>query len=123
MGIPLPHRGAARSLTFVTGHTKEGRPELDFAALARIGGTLAVDMGALARPALGAGLIAAGMNPPTPAALIENEGSAACRLARGTLAGLAGYGGPSPSPALLLLGKAVALAQLPAQPAMQAALA
>ncbi len=40
--IPLTHRGIARSVTFVTGHTHEGRLDLDFAPLVRARGTLAV---------------------------------------------------------------------------------
>ena len=43
-GIPLTHRDAARLVTFATGHTKDGRLDLDFAQLAR-GGTLAIYMG------------------------------------------------------------------------------
>jgi uroporphyrin-III C-methyltransferase/precorrin-2 dehydrogenase/sirohydrochlorin ferrochelatase len=121
-GIPLTHRDAARSVTFVTGHTREGRLDLDFAALARVGGTLAVYMGVTTLPALAAGLAAAGMDPATPAALIENGGSDACRMARGTLAGLASLAHPSPAPALLLLGEAVALGREPALPLREAAL-
>ncbi len=122
-GIPLTHRDAARSVTFVTGHTKEGRLDMDFAALSRIGGTIAVYMGVTALPGLSAGLVAAGMDPATPAALVENGGSAACRLVRGTLAGLAALGQPSPSPALLLLGEAVALGHAPSLPMREATLA
>ena len=33
--IPLTHRGIARSVTFVTGHTHEGRLDIDFAPLVR----------------------------------------------------------------------------------------
>ena len=29
--IPLTHRGVARSVTFATGHTKDGVPDIDFA--------------------------------------------------------------------------------------------
>ncbi len=34
-GIPLTHREAARTVTFVTGHTKDGALDLDWATLAR----------------------------------------------------------------------------------------
>ena len=40
-GIPLTHRDHARTVTFATGHTRDGRLDLDFAALARPGQTLA----------------------------------------------------------------------------------
>ena len=43
--IPLTHRDAARSVTLVTGHTRDGTLELDFQATVQAGGTLAVYMG------------------------------------------------------------------------------
>ena len=44
---------------------------VDFAALARPGQTLAIYMGVSTLPALRDGLVAAGMDPSTPAALVE----------------------------------------------------
>ena len=82
--IPLTHRDAARSVTFVTGHTKEARLDLDFVQLAR-GGTIAVYMGIVTLPLLRDGLFAAGLPPHTPAALIERGGTSAQRLLKGTL--------------------------------------
>ncbi|MCU0888997.1 MAG: siroheme synthase CysG, partial [Rubritepida sp.] len=87
-GIPLTHRAAARTLTFATGHTREGRLDLDFAALARPGQTLAVYMGLVTLPALVAGLVAAGLSPATPAAVIENGGTARARRLAAPLAAL-----------------------------------
>lgn len=87
--IPLTHRDGVRSVTFVTGHSRSGRLDLDFAALARAGGTLAVYMGLASLPALRDGLVAAGLPGDTPAALIERGGTAAQRELRGTLDGLA----------------------------------
>ncbi len=83
-GIPLTHREATRTVTFATGHTKDGRLDLDFAQLAR-GGTLAVYMGIVTLPLLRDGLLAAGLDPATPAALIERGGTRAQRLLKGTL--------------------------------------
>ena len=106
--IPLTHRGVARSLTLVTGHTLDGRLDVDFAALAR-GGTLAVYMGIVTLPLLRDGLLAAGLDPATPAALVERGGTMAQRTLRGTLDQLAAEaprwstGGPT----LVLLGAAV----------------
>jgi uroporphyrin-III C-methyltransferase/precorrin-2 dehydrogenase/sirohydrochlorin ferrochelatase len=71
-GIPLTHRDHAQSLLFVTGHTKDGEVELDWPALVRPQQTVVVYMGAKAVGGLCAGLIAHGMDPKTPAALIEN---------------------------------------------------
>lgn len=110
-GIPLTLRGVARSLTFVTGHTQDGKLDLDFAALARPGQTLAIYMGVTTLAALRQGLTEAGMPDTTPAAMIERGGTPAQRTLRGNLASIAAdapawtTGGP----ALLLLGEAVAM--------------
>lgn len=108
-GIPLTHRGLARTVTFATGHTQDGRVDLDFAALAAIGGTLALYMGLHTLPQIAAGLIAAGMDPAMPAALVERGGTPAARTLRGRLDSLAArapgwHGG---GPVLLLVGEAV----------------
>ena len=106
--IPLTHRDAARSVTFATGHTKEGRLELDFAQLAR-GGTIAVYMGIVTLPLLRDGLLAAGLDPSTPAALIERGGTRAQRLLQGTLDDLVEQG-PAWStggPTLVMIGEVV----------------
>jgi uroporphyrin-III C-methyltransferase/precorrin-2 dehydrogenase/sirohydrochlorin ferrochelatase len=107
-GIPLTHRAAARTVTFATGHTKDGRLDLDFIQLAR-GGTIAVYMGIVTLPGLRDGLFAAGLPPGTPAALIERGGSPAQRTLTGTLDELVEQG-PAWStggPALVLIGEAV----------------
>ena len=83
-GIPLTHRAAARTVTFATGHTMDGRLDLDFAQLA-MGGTIAVYMGIVTLPLLRDGLLAAGLAPGTQAALIERGGTRAQRMLRGTL--------------------------------------
>ena len=83
-GIPLTHRDVTRSVTFVTGHTRSGALDLDFVQLAR-GGTIAVYMGIVTLPLLRDGLFAAGLDPATPAALIERGGTAAQRVLTGTL--------------------------------------
>lgn len=108
--IPLTHRGVARSVTFVTGHTREGRLEVDFATLARHRGTLAVYMGIVSLPQLCRGLLAAGMDRHMPAALIERGGTARQRTLQGTLADLAAraQGWDTGGPALVLIGEAVA---------------
>jgi uroporphyrin-III C-methyltransferase/precorrin-2 dehydrogenase/sirohydrochlorin ferrochelatase len=84
-GIPLTHRDHARTVTFATGHTRDGRLDLDFAALARPGQTLAVYMGVTTLAALRDGLVAAGLPAGTPAALVERGGTDAQRVLRGTL--------------------------------------
>ena len=106
--IPLTHRDAARSLTFVTGHTRDGVLDVDFAAAAR-GGTLAVYMGLMSLPGLRDGLRDAGLDPHTPAALIERGGTRAQRVLHGTLDDLvaAAPGWTLGGPVMTLVGAAV----------------
>ena len=108
-GIPLTHRGVARVLTLVTGHTREGRLDLDFAALARPGQTLAIYMGVTTMPQLLEGLTAHGLPAHTPAALIEQGGTPAQRELRGPLEQVVEQapGWVGKGPALLVIGEAV----------------
>ncbi len=108
--IPLTHREAARAVTFVTGHTKDGTVDVDFASVARSRATLAVYMGVVSLPGLRDGLLAAGMPASTPAALIERGGTRAQRELHGTLDELAtaAAGWSTGGPALVLVGEAVA---------------
>ena len=122
-GTPLTHRAAARTVTFATGHTKDGRLDLDFAQLA-MGGTIAVYMGVVTLPLLRDGLLAAGLDPATPAALIERGGTRAQRLLRGTLDELAAQaeGWSTGGPTLVMVG-AVVGRQVTSQPMEALALA
>lgn len=82
--IPLTHRDATQTVTFATGHQRGETLDLDFAWLAR-GGTLAIYMGLHTLPALRDGLFGGGLDPATPAALIERGGRPEQRVLRGTL--------------------------------------
>lgn len=120
--IPLTHRDAARMLTLATGHTRDGRLDLDFAALARPGQTLAIYMGIATLGALQAGLLAAGMDASTPAAVVERGGTAEARILRGTLGSVAAAapGWSEGAPALVLVGEALAFGGMPARCGMVA---
>jgi uroporphyrin-III C-methyltransferase/precorrin-2 dehydrogenase/sirohydrochlorin ferrochelatase len=115
-GIPLTHRDAARMVTFATGHTRDGRLDLDFATLARGGQTIAVYMGVSTLPALRDGLVTAGLDASTPAAIVENGGTGRARTLTGTLASVAGEapGWATGAPALVLIGEVVRLGAMPA---------
>lgn len=108
--IPLTHRDAAHGLTLVTGHGKDGEPELDWTALARLDHTLAIYMGVSAAGTIAARLIAAGLPGSTPAAVVENGTRPDEKILTGTLDALpaliAAHG--VTGPALLLIGAAVA---------------
>lgn len=72
-GIPVTHRGAATSVTFVTGHEDPTKEELgtNWPALARSGGTLVLYMGVKRLPEIVRALVEGGMPPEMPAAVIE----------------------------------------------------
>ena len=109
-GIPLTHRDCARSVTFVTGHLKDGTLDLDFPALARHGQTLAVYMGLTTLRRLRDGLVAAGLDAATPAALVEAGGTPDQRILAGTLDEVCAAAGAwaGSAPALLIIGDCVA---------------
>jgi len=72
-GIPVTHRGAATSVTFVTGHEDPLKPSetVDWSALARAGGTIVLYMGVKTLRRTTAELIAGGMPSSTPAAAVQ----------------------------------------------------
>ncbi len=111
-GIPVTHRGLAASLHIITAHTKDGGiAQIDYAALARLGGTLLFLMGASALPDICAALINAGMSPDTQAAAVENGTTARQRRIEGTLGTLTEIAGREAlrSPAVIVVGAVAAL--------------
>ena len=79
-GIPVTHRDYGSSVHLITAHKKRGCEELpDFETLAKLSGTLVFYMGLGALGDICGGLIKAGMDPNTPAAVIERGTTAAQR--------------------------------------------
>jgi len=111
-GIPLTHRDHAQSLRLVTAHCRDSVDTLDWESLARERQTLAVYMGVAALPNLRQRLLAAGRDPATPFALVENGSRPEQRVITGTLADLPETAAAHAvaSPALLILGEVAALA-------------
>ncbi|WP_236024747.1 siroheme synthase CysG [Arenibaculum pallidiluteum] len=113
-GIPLTHRGVARALHLVTGHSRDGGlpGDIDWEALARAGGTIAVYMGREALPALAARLAEAGMPADTPAIAIENGtrlDERRCRAPLGELPDRVRAELPGRGPTLVIVGAVAAL--------------
>ncbi len=111
-GIPVTHRDWTATFALVTGHEDPTKPEsnVDFAALARMG-TVAVYMGVKQLAANTGKLIAAGLNPNTPAALIRwgtRSDQRTLTATVSTLAALAEAEGFRP-PAMAVIGEVVAL--------------
>ncbi len=72
-GIPVVHRDYSSSVTFVTGHEAVGkyRPQVNWAAIAGSSETIVIYMGMRALPAILPQLLAGGLSPQTPIALIR----------------------------------------------------
>ena len=113
VGIPLTHRDYASSVTFVTGHGRDGAPLADWNGLARKDRTIVVYMGLTAAATVSERLIAAGLSPATPAAIVARGTRRDQRLSLGTLGTLPDLalrhsdGGP----ALIIVGEVAALAK------------
>jgi uroporphyrin-III C-methyltransferase / precorrin-2 dehydrogenase / sirohydrochlorin ferrochelatase len=71
-GIPLTLRGTALAVTFITGHARDGEPDLDWASLASGKQTLAVYMGVSTAGTVARRLIEHGLAAGTPVAVVEN---------------------------------------------------
>jgi len=85
-GIPLTHRGLARSVRFVTGHCRGDDPlDLDWARLADPETTLVVYMGHSQIGEIAGRLIAHGLSPATPVAAISDGCGHRQRVVRTTL--------------------------------------
>lgn len=89
-GIPLTHRNYAQSVTFVTGHLKDGTMNLNWPALAHPHQTLVVYMGLLGVKTLCAKLIEHGLSEKTPMALVQKATTRQQKVLIGTLQSMPG---------------------------------
>ena len=85
--IPLTHREGASIVSFVAGQCK-GLTEQDWAGLAGKGRTLVIYMGVKTAPMIAEKLMADGLAPDVPLAVIENAARPHMRVLRGPLAAL-----------------------------------
>ena len=107
--IPLTHRDAASIVSFVAGQCK-GLTEQDWSGLAGKGRTLVIYMGVATAEQIAEKLIADGLAPDMPVAVIENATRPDMRVLRGLVAGLADLvnGQRVKSPALIVIGEVAA---------------
>jgi uroporphyrin-III C-methyltransferase len=117
--IPVTHRGVSAQVTLVSGHSASG-DDLDFAQLATTPGTLVVFMGLAHLAAIADGLIGAGKDACTPAAVVSRGTLPEGRSVSGELREIAALAAGLESPALLVVGDVVAVAGRLAQPARRA---
>jgi uroporphyrin-III C-methyltransferase len=111
-GAPLTHRGAAQAVTFVTGHAAHGEPDLDWTALAKANQTVVIYMGLTTAALIAERLMGAGRDGGTPALIVVNASRANEQRIATTLAGLAEAAEDLSGPALLMVGEAMALADV-----------
>ena len=107
--LPLTHRAKASVVSFVAGQC-QGLSEQNWAGLAGVGRTLVIYMGVATAEAIAEKLIADGVAPEMPVAVIENACRPQMRVLRAPLAGL----GPLmarervKSPAVIVVGTVAA---------------
>ncbi|QNX30964.1 uroporphyrinogen-III C-methyltransferase [Acinetobacter seifertii] len=88
-GIPLTHRDYAQSVRFLTGHLKEGSPELPWNELVYENQTLVLYMGLVGLECICEQLIAHGQRPDMPVALISKGTTPEQKVVVGSLADIA----------------------------------
>lgn len=109
-GIPVTQRGVAHSFTVVTGHTAgEDACAIDWDALPR-SGTLLILMGLRNLARIAQQLAEHGWEPETPAAVISNGTTAEQVVVTGSLADIATRAAGLPTPAMIVVGEVVRLA-------------
>lgn len=107
--IPLTHRAASSIVSFVAGQCK-GLSQQDWSGLAGKGRTLVIYMGIATAAQIAEKLIADGLAPDMPIAVIENATRPQMRVLRGLLAGLPDLIAAEAvkSPALIVIGAVTA---------------
>lgn len=113
-GIPVTHRGITHEFSVVSGHLPPGHPEslVDYAALARMRGTIVLMMAVENAPAIAAALIDGGRDAGTPVAAVcdgtmPTERTVLATL--GTLAERLAAEAVKP-PAIIVIGEVVRIA-------------
>lgn len=110
-GIPLTHRDYAQSVRFVTGHLKNGTPDLPWAELVHPNQTLVLYMGLTSLEPIRAQLLAHGLSADTPVAMISKGTTPQQQVITGTLDTIVEVlaGSPIPAPTLIIVGEVVKL--------------
>jgi len=111
-GIPVTYPGGGDSLTLIRGHEDEGDalPDVDWASLARLKGTIVCYSGARQLPGIVHALLTHGCPGDLPAALVYDGTLPSQETLEGTLGGMVGLvkQQPSRAGAVLVVGRVVA---------------
>jgi len=110
-GIPLTHRDHAQSCLFVTGHLKDGTVDLNWPLLATSNQTVVIYMGLVGLPVVCEQLIAHGVKPEMPIALIQQGTTQRQKVFTGTLETMEQQisGKKIQAPTLIIIGSVVSL--------------
>ena len=110
-GIPLTHRDYAQSVTFVTGHLKDGSIDLNWSQLAQPRQTVVFYMGLIGLSIILEQLQGQGVSPDMPIALIQQGTTHRQRVFTGTLATIEGIIAQEKiePPTLIIVGEVVQL--------------
>jgi len=112
-GIPLTHRGVASTFTVLTGHEDPDKEtsDLNYEELARIPGTKVVLMGLKRLREVTESLVAHGLSPETPVAIVHRGTTGAQHSVAGTLATIADVAAKEKisAPAITIIGDVVKL--------------
>lgn len=122
-GIPVTHREVSRAFTVISGHIPLTEEELAHAV--GLGGTLVVLMGVANLPHLSAGLRRHGMRADMPVAMLERGFTPSRRTTLTTISGVleAATKAGVQSPAVIVIGEVVSVAERAEQVAAFAGLA
>jgi uroporphyrinogen III methyltransferase/synthase len=107
-GIPVTHRGTARTFAIITGTTADEDQSLDWKALAGID-TVVLLMGASNLGTIAERLVGGGLSPDTPAAAISNGSLPSQGTVFGTLRTIAAEAKGLPAPLITVVGEVVRL--------------
>ncbi|CAN4274948.1 CysG Uroporphyrinogen-III methylase [Methylophilaceae bacterium] len=110
-GIPLTHRDYAQACLFITGHLKNGVLDLDWAAMARPQQTVVIYMGLVGLEQICQQLMAHGVAPDMPAAVIQQGTTQHQRVVSANLSVLASQvaAAKMKAPCLTIIGQVVQL--------------
>ncbi len=110
-GIPLTHRDYAQSVRFVTGHLKNDTCDLPWNDFVQTNQTLVFYMGLVGLPVITRELIAHGMSPAMPVALVSKGTTPDQQVVTGTLESIVAEVGRHQvqAPTLIIIGSVVEL--------------
>lgn len=111
-GIPVTHRDFCSSVHIITAHARAGMPlDIDFDSIVKLQGTLVFLMGLGTLEQITDGLLAAGIAPDMPAAVIENgtRGNQIKVVSTVETLGVSVRDAQLKSPALIVVGRVCAL--------------